>query len=201
MENTLHGNVFEIPLLKELGFAYVRLINPDLLLGKSTSSILVEVFNCIEKNPSNDRFEISLLTEVGFIMPPLIMLPFTISLKKYGWRLVGNVPVEEGYIIPDYALCSNKTLGKPERYSLYSWEIVKNLGLDRPHRKTTFLECNGLGIYQHLSCDLIVVRITMEWMKLQEMRIRDYFDKDDFSKPWYKVMYNQTVNLNSKIQS
>lgn len=193
MKEIGHGNVFEIPLMKNMGYAYVRIVDPDELFQSSTIAVLVEIYKHKRLTPLEKDYDIRNLPKIGFLISPLIMISDITLLKKYSWRLVGNIPVSENYIIPDFVWCSNKTLGKPERFTWYSWNLIKDLGLKGPHAKVSYNECKDLEIYQHISVDLIVMRLTMEWIKAEGKEMKDFFGKEDFAEPWTKVIYNQTM--------
>ncbi len=186
MEN-LHGAIFAVDLLKSLGVAYVRMVIPELVLGKHTAGILLKILDEYDTKqvPAKETIHQEQM------MHPLLLFDVPGKEEAVHWKLIGKVAIEADYCIPDFMYCSNKNLGKPERFERYTWQLVREMG-HQPYQKARFERGKHLGTWEHISPALARGRITMAWMRHLGLDITEYF-RAELTEPGFRAMYNRTV--------
>lgn len=120
----LHGAIFAVDLLKSLSVAYVRMVIPELVLGKHTAGILLKILDEYDTKqvPAKETIHQEQMIH------PLLLFDVPGKEEAVHWKLIGKITIEADYCIPDFMYCSNKNLGEPERFERYTWQLVREMG-------------------------------------------------------------------------
>ncbi|WP_020533369.1 hypothetical protein [Flexithrix dorotheae] len=196
--NIKQGDILSIPLLHNLGYTYAKVILPHEFL-KCEEQIMLKVFNYRTTEVKKDvNFK-----EVELITNPLLLAGKPRLRGSSKSKVLNNVELlSDDYHIPDFKnnfkLLSNFDKVKDEKELQSSWTLVRNL---YPNHQTEidYEKIKHLEFWGNLGYDLFLIRITMEFLKLNGEKIGNYFPEikkqsNDMYDKWIKFMYFLVLN-------
>ncbi|MBA4053683.1 MAG: hypothetical protein C0490_03130 [Marivirga sp.] len=175
------GTIFQIPLLKDYGYAYALLIqiktNYD---GQTVIDNILQPLDYYSKTSESNLIDPRQLSNV-FTQSLLLGVP---KIKGKGcWKIVGYRDIKDSDLIkPDFKLCYELNKIRPGMdLSELTWYHVKNLD-PQNSKQAEFILIKHLGFFAELNYLLITAKLTIEWMLENEEDINEFFSADDFKE-------------------
>jgi hypothetical protein len=182
------GSIFEVPLEKDLGFTYVKIII-------AASNIIVKPFNFHTIGPG--KIGIESFNDIGELCYPLLMWADPRKRGVGRWRMIGVAELTEGDRgVPDFK--ANRTSGfwQTNQWDKLPWDVIKNCD---PHQMNFNIEYSAirhLGIWQHAGSDAIRTKLSLFWIKKLHKHFSDFYTEEELAKNfWLKAIINEVDNL------
>ena len=197
------GAILEIPLEKEYGYGYIKLvfskdINPNLI-----GILVIKVYNLFRKKRlSEAEFDSNFFTTDDLVIYPLLMIGFPIFRGKNKWILKGYAKLtEEDKVIPDYLkieldkkFC--KSTIKQETESENGCLLIRNFQ-NPPIQIRNFEIVKHIGQWIHYSPKGIRKLVSMFWMNKNGEAIREFYTNEEFNtNAWSKLIYDTIIYNN-----
>jgi hypothetical protein len=192
------GDILQIPLPNELGFAYAKLIDLLEIDINARYPILIKVYNFRSKSLDKSVTDI-----VGkdLILCPLLIAGILPAVNKGGWKIVGNVELkEEDRLIPDYKL------GEPDE-NPKEWFYLKDADISKKI-KSQYENVTHLENIEAKGSELVNTKIAMALLRDEGKNIEDYFKLEQYfeKKNYQEVMeiepyYKQPIEIRGKAVS
>ena len=194
------GSIFEIPLEKQFGYAYVKLIFSKDIQPDFFEHIIIKPYNLLRTYPmGKEEFDSKMFETDDLLMFPLLSwgLPNIRGAKK--WTLKGFSQItSEDKIIPDFIDSGMEPINRESlqnECTSYGCSLVRNFQ-DKRIVSKEYESLKYLGTWEHASPVGIKILLTMIWMKYQKENILDYYSETDFEENfWLSHIYNK-VTLN-----
>ncbi len=190
--NIDQGAIFEIPLLKNQGFLYCKILFANSILSNlgGFNTLIVKVFDFHSfKSISNLDFLLenlnNCLNRDSLFTQPMIMNKLPYSRGLYKWNFIGNLGLNDKDIIPNF----HDSVGKKKdlfdsKKNYYVLEVVSNL--DR--EQGGFIEYENaikLPQYEYYSSDYIQCKLTMEFIIHNKEDIFNFISQEEFKEKWW----------------
>ena len=181
------GAIWEIPLEKDYGYAYAKLIFSKDVQPDYFDYRIIRVYNRYRAEPLPKReFVPEAFATDDLALYPLLASGFPNVRGPHKWRFLGHAPLtEEDRIIPDYA-----DIGMHERYhsdSIREWTttefgcaIIRNFENYRIYTKD-FASIRHLGFWVHQHPRMIRSCVTMYWMHRHGTPLHDHYSNDELN--------------------
>jgi hypothetical protein len=184
----MHGNVYEIELLKDYGYGYVQtLLTSELGLDAHLLIRTLDYYSKFKYDKSVDEFS----NVDDLVYPSLsLVLPTTRGANK--WRLIGNLPIPKSYKVPKFKADFTTKSWECKDWDSLEWFVITNLnanGLDKGYR---YNQVKHLPFWKHCTPATFKVKLTMFWLKKYGLDVKSYFDIE--SNYANGVMYNEVIN-------
>ncbi|TCD08607.1 hypothetical protein EZ449_12265 [Pedobacter frigidisoli] len=183
------GDVFQIPLPSNLGFAYATGIDLISVNESSNYPTLLRVFNfrSLEKMKTFS-------TDFDLVLCPLLIAGIHQVLKKKKWDIVGKIELkQEDLRIPDY-----------KKNDLGIWYYVSDSDISTK-KATNFNNVKHLETLGAIGAEIVNTKIAMALLKDEEKKISDYFKLDSyFERHFYEdiieipTYYKQSDEIKGK---
>jgi len=181
------GDILQIPLPNDLGFAYAKLINLLEIDANSRYPILIKVYNYRTKSfdkPVED------IVDMDLILCPILIAGILPAINKGGWKIVGNVELNEGdKQIPDYKL------GEPDE-NPKQWFYLKDADISKKikshYENVRHLEDIGAKGSASVSTKIAMALLRDEGKNIEDyFKLEQYFEKKHYQEvieiePYYK---------------
>ncbi|WP_209332745.1 Imm26 family immunity protein [Lunatimonas salinarum] len=170
-----HGDIIQIPLPKNLGFAYGRYLDLEELFPPPEPprlSDLIKIFNY--KTPTNE-YNLKEMESSGYLMQSLLVSGLPPTIKKGIWHILDEKAFSEDNRIPHFSRHEDWISDDINENWYYcidanSQKKVKSTYEDVKHLSR--LAADGTGI--------IELKIAMTFLIQEGKRIEDYFDLDEY---------------------
>jgi Immunity protein 26 len=174
------GMILEVPLEKEFGYTYVKLILTE-ELGYS-ATVLVKPYNILKDIPlkvNDTRF----LENIGQLSYFLILSNRPKQRGDGAWKVIGTLPLTLDELnIPQFK-SSSRAMFQSDWPTL-NWYLIKDL-VPNALYPVKYEDCKHLGIWQHSVDSLIRTKLTFFWIKRLGLSYDDYYSVEDYKKdPW-----------------
>ncbi len=200
-----HGTLWELPLDKELGFAYVQIIDSTKFGG---GAWLVKIMNHLSK-VSRKKIALEEFNSWDMLTSTITGSGRTPRKGQCIWRKMGAYPLTEtDQIMPDLKQGGVDLDGEE------NWFLIKNMIPQDCEPGYTYEQVKHLGCYNPITfLHSIHHRVTLTWMKFLGMDYENYSNKSpDTEHIWtikrqikYDVNFAEVpteirgkVNLNAK---
>jgi hypothetical protein len=204
LENLLQqGCLVEIPLLKDCGYAYAKIILPYQFNIEASRCLILKVFD-YHRDTTIDIKTINFIEDFNsydLLTNPLLLLGTPKLRGKDKCKILGYLPLrDEDFILPDFKIPFGKGILISEyEDSIPEWFVVSNLDVNKAYKRGVFPyeKVKHLEIWQHNSYYSLRMRITMEWLRKEGKKIEDYFDLDlppSGEGTLIKVIHNKVRN-------
>lgn len=176
------GDIYQIGLPNNLGFAYVKCVNLLEFMPDTQYATMIMVYNI--------RSSISLQLGSEIIDKELILCPLLIAgilpaIKSGTWKLIGNIPTSAAdFILPEYKR------GEPDD-SPKKWYFISNLDI-REKVESDFNQVKHLETFGATGSELVGVKIAMALLQDEGKAIEEYFELDEF---YIKYYYNEVTTI------
>ncbi|GAB2560314.1 hypothetical protein [Spirosoma areae] len=199
------GLVWEVPMMENLGFAYVQTIDPR-PLDTGFPSFIMKILNLRSDQPIS-KFDVEFFSSIDMLTSHLLFMGKPPQRKGDSkWKALGYLPITSfDRIIPE-----SKLLEKyDEPFSYYEiprnskWNVYFDGSLAYYYKESaSFDQVKHLGHLTHFNVAYIHHRITMEWMRTLRLDYTQYYtkqwDREFLEKQKYEVV---TTILFSEIDS
>ena len=161
-----NGDIFQIPLPADLGFAYAKHINLLQINSQAQYPTLIKIYN--------HRSLVSEKSVEKFINKELILSPLLIAgvlqvISEKTWKVIGNVPIDDGdKIIPHYKRPEPSEENSREWYYLIDADISKKI-------KSSYEKVKHLETIGAVGSELVGTKIAMALLQDEGKRIEDHF--------------------------
>jgi hypothetical protein len=199
----ISGSIFEIPLEKEFGYGYVKLIFTKDVQPDYFDLKLIKPINHFRKKPVDIRtFDLTILETDDLLIFPITMHGFPKLRGSDKWNFIGvSSLTEEDQIIPDFLdEFGNLSPEDIERIaeSEYGFSIVRNGQNKRLYTKDFDL-IRHLGKWERSSPNAIRTLLTMTWILEQKEDISKYYSDIDYTNDfWLGYTRNKVLNGNKE---
>lgn len=193
----ISGSILEIPLDKNYGFGYIKLIFLGDIVPRARDYKIIKPYNILRKVQMNKNEYVQEKFETDDIfMFPLLMHGFPNIRGPKKWSYVGQTNLTlEDKVCPDF-LSTGTHLSKENLLE----ELDNNYGVQVirfPEDDIYIKDYDAifhLGKWQHSSPEAIRTLLTMQWMKKNDENILDYYTESDFKEDfWLGYAYNQIM--------
>jgi hypothetical protein len=169
------GDIFQISLPKELGFAYGKYIDLHEINPDYQYPSLVRVFNF---KTVHSGINIQELKRCDLLFSPLLVAGIMPAVKEGTWTIIGNLPLTPAEkIIPHYKLNEETN----------EWFYVKDADKFSKRVKSKYENVKHLETLSATGSSLLPTKIAMALLLLEEKKIEDYFELEEyFEKEYYK---------------
>lgn len=175
------GDIFQIILPNDLGFAYAKCINLLDVYPDARYPILIRVYNYRSVEPQS----IQEFLDKELILCPLLIAGILPSLKNGTWKLIGNMPLQEGdIVIPHYKR------GEPDE-SPKEWFYVVDADISKKV-KSKYESVKHLETIGATGSALVGTKIAMALLQDEGKEVKDYFELNDFFEKEY---YEEVINI------
>jgi len=190
------GAIFEVPLAKNFGFGYVKIIFSKDIQPQYFDHLIVKAYNIYSKEKLNEiSFNKEIFESDDLLLFPLLMmgLPYIKGEKKWFFKGYAEL-TEEDKIIPDFI----HIMKQPPSYDFVEAKcssengcmIVRNFQNKRIQIKD-YESIKHLGFWNLATPVALQNLLTMVWMKFNNVDILDFYKKSDFDKNfWLEYTYN-----------
>lgn len=171
-----HGAIFTIPLLYNLGWSYAKYIDTEVIHPlndgrKNNISSLLQIYNFFSDEKQTD---LSLLNEDSLLIDPIgVMRINNRNYREFDWEIIGYKPLTS----TDYYMPNVKSYWPPIFRTSNEFKAHMNIfntangkGVITTKEKVMHLEFNYIR-----SMELIMFRITLEYLKLRNIDIKDKY--------------------------
>lgn len=174
-----NGAVFEVPLLGNKGFSYVKLHKFHTM--ENGGDVLTHIFRVIdfysETSIGND---ISFLEEKDYTFVPLILLGIPRVRGKLAWKFKGYLSLKPlDNVIPKFSFTMKHSalLGYNGRtIEDVQWSIISNISMIGNNSvPATHEQVKGLGFYIWSASIVFSIRLTLFWNRQLDLK----FDLDE----------------------
>lgn len=199
------GAIFEIPLDKDFGFGYVKLVfQEDIITDCLRKDIYVKIYNLFQEDSMNKSdFNSELFETDDLLLFPMLLMGAPRLRGNKKWRFLGfSKLTDEDKTAPDYVqvgMMSPLTQKKisNECDTEYGCRVVFGNEKNGKNGKSfeyikDFNRINHLGQWQHTNSDGIRMILTMTWMKNKSKNIRDYYSEEDYKNDFW-LEYAQNI--------
>jgi hypothetical protein len=173
-----HGMIWEVPITKDLGFAYVQTIS---MSSFSQLGTLVKIINYRSNEPFKGK-NTNFFKQFDFLTSPILGINPPPQRGDNKWKKIGYLPLlEEDLISPEFKGGVNKTLKlSPNKIP---WTVYYGIaGCDYFEEKFDYEQVKHLTFLGFTNLRFMRHRITMEWMKYLDM---DYDNYETENSPSY----------------
>lgn len=197
----ISGSILEVPLEKDYGYGYIKLIFSDDLLPSRNIDRIVKPYNLFRSESLDKSDFIKEIFETDdLVMYPLLMIDFPNVRGEHKWIFKGIADLtEEDRIIPDYLnigmhrkFCSKTIL--EETNSEFGCALVRDFQDKRIYTKE-YEKIKHIGQFIHSSSRAIRSLLTMFWMDKRKDSIKEFYTKSEFEKDfWLRFTYRKIVD-------
>jgi hypothetical protein len=201
----LSGSVFEVPLAKDLGFAYVKLIFSKDISFDTPDSIISKPYATFSGQRA-DSFDSAHFETDDLLFFPWLSLGLPPRCGEKKWRLIGvSSLTEEDLIVPDYVqkagkFDNSKTLEDcwSEEYGIGYRANLKELVYTKEKHRVAHL-----GSWMHRSPISMVQTLSMFHARAIGLSLSDIYTPDELKKDfWIEInwsaLVNDTLDINAK---
>lgn len=185
------GMILEIPLEKNLGFTYVKVILTEEL--GYPKNIILKPLNLLQKQSAQNSNMYEDLKVVPQLFYDLLILNTPKRRGADKWREICVIELnEKDKEMPMFRMQINDEI---QDWSQTEWYLIDKL---IPNGKTVvkYSEVKKLGISQHSTDNLIRTKLTFFWLVHLELNIRDFYTKEEFeNNMWYKYIEAEANNM------
>lgn len=186
------GDVCQIILPKELGFAYAKYIDLQEINENYRYPSLVRIFNI---RTDDWNINIKQLDNYDLLFSPLLIAGIEPAIKAGDWRIIGNLLLrDDEKKIPNYKLNEN---GK--------WFYVIDADKFIGKKESKFDSVKHLETLSATGASLLPTKIAMAFLRDEGKRVDDYFDLEDYFERIYleevnttPAYYKQSVEIRGK---
>jgi len=178
-----NGDLFQISLPNELGFAYIKCINLLELDSNAQYPILIRIYNyrSLDANVHPEKF-----INKELILCPLLIAGIIPAIKRGTWKSIGNIPIgKEDAIIPHYKRPEPNEENPKEWFYLIDADISKKV-------KSTYEYVKHLETIGSTGSELVGTKIAMALLRDEGKKIEDYFKLEEY---YEKVYYDQVIKI------
>jgi hypothetical protein len=170
-----HGDILQIPLPKNLGFAYGRYIDLEKLFPPPEPPRLSDLIKIFNYKTQTKEFDFEKVGSSGYLMQPQLVSGLPPTIKKGIWHILDEKASSEDNLIPHFSRHEDWISDNINDNWYYcidanSQKKVKSTFEDVKHLSR--LEADGTGI--------IEIKIAMTFLIQEGKRIEDYFDLDEY---------------------
>ena len=157
--NPLQGTVWQVPLMNDLGYGYVRYIYPT-EFNPIAWGILIYIYD-YRSDVSQPKLEVSSFLEKDYLVAPIVTFGRPPQRGVNRWIKLGTLPINSfERIPPDFKL------GYGEYPETMSYGVIKDMYPNEVVDKAfDWQEVKHLSVWNHVNLKVICHRITMEWMR------------------------------------
>jgi hypothetical protein len=113
------GQIFQIPLLENLGFGYAKFINLDDIVDNPSYPHMIKIF---KYKTSDKSVKMETVMQQEYLLQPLVVAGIKPTLRNNEWSVIGSLPLlEEDYQIPDFKVFD---LFSQNQFEAKSWFLV-----------------------------------------------------------------------------
>ena len=172
------GDVFQVPLPDDLGFAYAKCINLLEINPEARYPTLIRVYNYRSLVPQKS---IGKFVDSELILCQLLIAGILPAVSGGIWKLIGNVPVQgDETVIPHYKKPEPNEEHAKEWYYLINADISQKV-------KSTYENVRHLETIAAIGSELVGTKIAMALLKDEGKEIEDYFKLDQYyEKEFYR---------------
>lgn len=190
-KDIITGSILEVPLEKEYGYGYTKLIFSKDIQPDSDDNTIIKVYNLFRKESlSKQDFKKEIFETDDLALYPLLTRGYPNVRGEHKWILKGfSNLTEEDRIIPDYLnigmhrkFCT-ETIKEATR-GKYGCPLIRNFDMKRIAIKN-FEAIKHIGQWIHSSTRAIRTTMTMYWIHRNGDSIRNYYTKEDFGNNFW----------------
>jgi hypothetical protein len=198
------GALLEIPLEKEYGYGYAKLIFSEDIQPNLINLPIIKVYNRFSKERINEsEFDRIIFESDDLVMYPLLMIGYPTFRGKLKWIIKRNSELTaEDKVIPDYLKIEMKrsfcqSIIQQEAESKNGCLLVRNFQSETIPIKDINLIAH-VGQWIHYPPKGIRKLISMFWINQNGESISEYYTEEELkTNEWNKIIYNKTINNNN----
>lgn len=167
--NGYHGMIWEVKLSDELGYAYIKTIEPNRIIDKGHIGFLGQILHHRSQS-SFRKMDVELFKETNPLCAPFLLVGHLPGNGKDRWKALGHsltgeeeVPVFKG--LSDFG----------DKIENSVWHIIEgSAAVDVLPDSFCYRQTKHLNFFNHLNALFFIHRIRMEWMRLLELNYSSY---------------------------
>lgn len=179
------GSVLKFKLDHDFGFGYCKLVN--FTTTNSLTRVVLKVYDIY----GNNDFLFEEVVEQDFLLNPIRIYEFPNLRGRGAWKIIGNDLNESDDKIPIFKKAPSRLLDKEwNEAECKKWWTIHDFTEDG-----NFCDYRRVGHLEHMHLfykSTVVIRTTMEIIKLRGEKIEDYYDVEDLSYLWH---YFNSINV------
>jgi hypothetical protein len=182
------GDIYQIPLPKNLGFAYVKYVDLTEIEPACGYPAIIRVFNYRSLDNSTEGIDFK---DKQLLFSPLLIAGAFLSVKEKTWKLVTNIPLSiEEAIIPHYKFPEPPVLLDEENAK--EWFYALNANKFSRKINARYDDVKHLETLSATGSDIVGTKIAMGLLKDEGKEIKDYFSLEEFYEKFY---YNEVTKI------
>lgn len=169
-KNISTGDLLQIPLWGNLGYAYAKYID---LSKYSNMPTLIKVF---EYWTQSKGFEESMIEQSKYLVQPMLVAGINPILREKKWEVVGKLNLKaDDREIPHFRSHEPRW---EEESNAKEWCYIEDCNVDK-RVITAFENIKHLERYAAQGTGNIEIKVTMQIIKKENLNVSDYFDMKD----------------------
>jgi hypothetical protein len=177
------GEIFQIILPNDLGYAFFKIINLLDANPLSKYPALIRVFNYRSRTPETD---VKKIVDRELILTPTLVAGFLPAISNGDWKPIGHQVVSSAEtIVPEYKKAEPDEANARTWYFLIDADISQKI--ESVYENVRHLETIGA-----IGSELVSTKIAMALLRDEGMDIKKYFSLDQFFE---KEFYRQIMEI------
>jgi len=171
------GSILQIPLPKDLGFAYAKYID----LSKINSSIsfpdMIRVFNY---RTENENYDLSLMKIHDYIIAPKLVSGLPPTIRKGFWKIIGKGElIDQDMDIPHFSRNEDWSEVDPDKQDKDKWYYCVDADSSKKI-KSVFENVKHLTLLSAIGSGVLETEIAMAFLMKEGKNVEKYFELDEF---------------------
>lgn len=179
------GSILRFKLDHDFGFGYCKIV--DFTKTNSLVTVIVKVYDL----HGDEEFSCSEIIQKDYLLNPIRIYEYPNTKGKGAWKIIGNELNADDIIAPVFKKAPSVLLNKEwDESKCEKWWTVHDFykdGDECDYKQIGHLENMNL-FYK----STIIIRATMEIIKLRGDKIEDFYDVEDLSFIWH---YFNSINV------
>lgn len=163
------GDVLQIPLPNNLGFAYAKYIDVTKIIPDSSFPDLIQVFDYIT---DTEKYDFEELENRDYLLSPLLVSGLPPTIRKGIWKIQDYSLSNESFIIPHFSR-------HEDWVSDDSWYYCVDADSSKK-TKTTYEKVKHLSPLAADGTGIIEIEIAMTYLLKEGRKVEDYFDLEEY---------------------
>jgi hypothetical protein len=170
-----HGEYLQIPLPKNLGFAYGRYLDLTKLFPPPEPPRLPDLVKIFEYRTDSESFDFGLLERSDFLMQPQFVTGLPGTIRKGRWRVLNLKPNTVDTFVPHFRRHEDWVSDSPSE----NWYYCVDASSQKKF-KSTYEDVKHLSELAADGAELIEIRIAMTFLIKDGKNVREYFDLEEY---------------------
>ena len=185
MSEIVTGSILRFKLDHDFGFGYCRVV--DFTKKSSLITLIVKVYNIY----GEENYSLEQIIQSDYLLNPIRLYEYPNKKGRGAWKFIGVHKQDDDHEIPIFKKAPNLSVSSVnDEYECKKWWPLFDFS-----EKGDLHNYKQVGHLEHMYIyykHVIVVRATMEIIKLEGKRIEDFYNVEDLSYKWH---YLKSINI------